>query len=246
MTTGRFMRRNRAVVKRLLDVLLAGAALLALAPVFVLAAIGVRLSGPGPVIYRAPRMGRNGVEFTMFKFRSMGVGPQLSRSVVTAHRDPRVFPFGALLRATKVDELPQLVNVLRGDMSIVGPRPEDPKIVRQVYSSWQRRTLDVRPGLTGPGTLFYYTQGDRLIGTEDPERDYREQVLDLKLALELVYIRTASIGDDLGMIARTLWTLLCYTLGRREFPEQRETPCARRMLRLLSRPAARRRVGAAG
>jgi lipopolysaccharide/colanic/teichoic acid biosynthesis glycosyltransferase len=226
------------MTKRLLDVLLAGIALVVLAPLFALAAAGVRLSGRGPVIYRAPRIGRHGVQFTMYKFRTMRLGPRPG-SVVTAHRDPRVFLFGALLRATKIDELPQLVNVLRGDMSIIGPRPEDPKIVRHVYSRWQCRTLDVRPGLTGPGSLFSFTHLDRLIGGEDPERDYREHVLGLKLAVDLVYMRRATVRYDLRVIARTLWTLICYALGRREFPEPAETTPARRLLRLLTRRGAR-------
>jgi lipopolysaccharide/colanic/teichoic acid biosynthesis glycosyltransferase len=232
------------MAKRLLDVTLAGVALLVLAPLLLVAAIGVRLSGPGPVIYRARRVGRDGEEFTMYKFRTMRVEPQPAASVVTAFRDPRVFPFGALLRATKIDELPQLVNVLRGDMSIIGPRPEDPKIVQHVYSTWQVRTLDVRPGLTGPGSLFSFTHLDRLIGSEDPERDYRERVLGLKLAMELVYMRSASVSYDLTVIARTLWTLACYALGRREFPEPVELSPARRLLELLARGDARR-AGAA-
>src|SRR5215212_6606495 len=105
------------MTKRLFDVFIAGVALVVFSPLFMVAAIGVRLSGRGPVIYRTRRIGRNGVEFVMYKFRSMRVGPELAGSVVTAHRDPRVYPFGALLRATKIDELPQLINVLTGDMS---------------------------------------------------------------------------------------------------------------------------------
>jgi lipopolysaccharide/colanic/teichoic acid biosynthesis glycosyltransferase len=226
------------MARRLLDVLLAALALIALAPLCVLAAAGVRLSGPGPIIFRAPRMGRGGHEFTMYKFRSMRVGSDVRGSVVTAHQDPRVFPFGALLRALKIDELPQLVNVLRGEMSIVGPRPEHPQVVREVYTPWQLRTLAVRPGLAGPGSLFNYTHGDRLIGTADPERDYRERVLDIKLALDLVYIQAASVRYDLVIIARTLWTLACHAAGRREFPEPREAPRARRLLVSLQQDTA--------
>ena len=222
------------MAKRLVDVLLAGIALLAVAPIIVLAAIGVRLSGRGPVIYRARRVGRNGREFTMYKLRSMRVEPNGSNSVVTAHGDARIFPFGAFIRVTKIDELPQLINVLRGDMSIIGPRPEDPNVVRTVYSDWQLRTLDVRPGLAGPGSLFSYTHLDRLIGTEDPEYDYRERVLGLKLAIDLLYMRTASVRSDMVIIGRTLWTLACYALGRRDFSEPPEIASARRLLTLLT------------
>src|SRR5437763_11728518 len=119
------------MVKRLLDVVLSGVGLALVAPVLAIAALGIRLASPGPVLYRARRVGRAGAPFTMYKLRTMHQRRPGRASRITGQDDPRVFPLGALLRRTKIDELPQLFNVLRGDMSIVGPRPEDPDIDRK-------------------------------------------------------------------------------------------------------------------
>ena len=202
--------------KRVVDVTLAAVALVAAAPVLAVAAVGIRLAGPGPILYRAQRVGLHTRVFTMFKLRTMRPGQY--PSVITAKNDPRVFPFGALLRRTKVDELPQLYNVLRGDMTIVGPRPEDPRMVARFYTPLDHQTLRVAPGLTSPGSLYAYTHGEAQLDASDSEGCYGERLLPLKLALDIVYVRRASLAYDLALIGRTAWMLGTALLGRREFP----------------------------
>src|SRR5437763_3900118 len=157
------------MAKRLFDMLVSAAALAVLSPVILLAAVGVRLSSRGPAFYRARRAGRGGVPFTMLKLRTMHVDQGPAPSAITGVKDPRVFPFGALLRRLKIDELPQFWDVLRGQMSLVGPRPEDPRIVRDHYAAEHYETLRVRPGLTSPSSLYGYTHGDPFLAGEDPE-----------------------------------------------------------------------------
>jgi lipopolysaccharide/colanic/teichoic acid biosynthesis glycosyltransferase len=209
-------------VKRLFDIAASSAALVLLAPLFALVALGIRLSGKGPVFYRAPRAGRGGAPFTMYKFRTMNSARSARDSAITAARDPRIFPLGALLRAAKIDELPQLINVLKGEMSIVGPRAEDPKIVQKHYRGFHWETLRVLPGLASPGSIYNYTHGERLLGRDDPERDYVERLLDTKLALDAVYVREASFAYDLLIVLRTLWTIAATALGKRRFSDPPE------------------------
>jgi lipopolysaccharide/colanic/teichoic acid biosynthesis glycosyltransferase len=219
------------VVKRLFDVALTALALVASVPILIVAALGIRLSSPGPVLYRATRAGRRGRLFVMYKLRTMeNRSGLLADSVVTAARDPRVFPFGALLRRSKLDELPQLFNILRGDMAVVGPRPEEPKVVAQHYTPEQWETLDVVPGLTSPGALYSTTHGETWLSERDAERDYYEHLLPLKLALDRVYVRHASLSYDLGVIIRTLLVVAGRAFGRRHFPEPPEMDEARRLL----------------
>jgi lipopolysaccharide/colanic/teichoic acid biosynthesis glycosyltransferase len=219
------------VVKRLFDVALTALALVASIPILIVAALGIRLSSPGPVLYRATRAGRRGRLFVMYKLRTMETRPGLlADSVITAARDPRVFPFGALLRRAKVDELPQLFNILRGDMAVVGPRPEDPKVVAQHYTPEQWETLDVAPGLTSPGALYSTTHGETWLSERDAERDYFEHLLPLKLALDRVYVHHRSLSYDLGVIVRTLLVVASRAFGRRRFPDPPEMNEARRLL----------------
>src|SRR5690606_4293503 len=173
------------VAKRVFDIVVASLTLLAALPVLAVAALAIRLASPGPVLHRAARAGRDGRPFTMLKLRTMHVAPPgESGSRITDPADPRVFPVGALLRRTKIDELPQLVNVLRGEMAIVGPRPEDPEIVRKHYSPTHRETLRVRPGLVSPGSIYHFTHGDALLGAGDPETAYAARLLPVTLELE--------------------------------------------------------------
>jgi lipopolysaccharide/colanic/teichoic acid biosynthesis glycosyltransferase len=215
--------------KRVLDVILAAVALVVLAPVLAVAAIGIRLSGPGPILYRAQRVGKHNRVFTMFKLRTMRTG-QAYPSVITAKHDPRVFPFGALLRRTKVDELPQLYNILRGDMAIVGPRPEDPRMVEQFYAPIHHATLLALPGLTSPGSIYAYTHGEAELDAQDAEGCYVERLLPLKLALDLVYVRRASLTYDFALIVRTVWVLGTALLGRHGFSLPPELDDARRIM----------------
>ena len=172
---------------RLFDFITSLITLIVGAPILAAAAIGIRLSSPGPVLYRAQRVGRGASQFVMYKFRTMHIR---SGPVITAMRDSRIFAFGSLLRRLKIDELPQFFNVLRGDMSIVGPRPEDPMIVSKSYSREDHETLSVLPGLLSPGSIYYYTHGEQLVGNgDDPTTTYLEVALPIKLALDRVYVQ---------------------------------------------------------
>jgi lipopolysaccharide/colanic/teichoic acid biosynthesis glycosyltransferase len=224
------------MARRLVDVLLASLGLVVLAPVLLLAAVGIRLSNPGPILYHAQRVGRRRTRFTMYKLRTMRVNHAPQQSVITAQRDPRVFRFGNWLRRSKVDELPQLFNVLRGEMAIVGPRPEAPSIVDQHYTALEYETLEARPGLASPGSIYNFTHGETVLASGDPEKDYVERLLRLKLALDVVYVRRASALYDAAIIARTLWVILASLVGRRHFPDPPEMTEA---LRLLSEPRER-------
>ena len=217
------------MLKRLFDVAVSAGALFVLSPIMAAAAIAIRVSSSGPVLYRAARVGLNGKEFTMLKFRTMRVAASTG-SAITAQNDQRVFRVGAWLRRTKIDELPQLINVLRGEMSIVGPRPEDPRIVRDHYTPAFRQTLRVRPGLASPGSIYNYTHGEALLDSDDPERAYVERLLPFKLALDEVYARRAGIAYDIRIIARTFRALAAITRGTRSFPEPPETADALNVL----------------
>lgn len=234
------------MAKRLVDVTLSALGLVAAVPVLVVAAIGIRVSSPGPIFYRTRRAGLDGVPFTMYKLRTMHVDHGSFGSRITAKDDPRVFRFGAWLRLTKIDEFPQLLNVLRGEMSIVGPRPEHPEIVRDRYEPAHLETLQARPGLSSPGTLYDYIHGEELVGRDDPETGYAERLLPIKLALDLVYLRQVSLRHDLAIIGRTMAMIVARILGRRTFAEPPEMSEARRLLEELARSTRRRDVTHAG
>jgi len=217
-----------AVLRRALDAVLAAVGLIVAAPLLAAAAIGIRRSSPGPVFYTSQRVGRGGRPFVMYKLRTMHQrathGP-----VITGVADARVFPFGGFLRRAKLDELPQLFNVLRGDMAIVGPRPEDVGIVERHYGALGRATLAVRPGLTSPGSVWSYTHGEATL-RGDPVAAYVSQLLPIKLALDLGYVQRASLPYDLRIIARTLWVLTTALCGRHTFPEPPEMDAAKALL----------------
>lgn len=210
------------MLKRAFDIVGSAAALCLLSPVLLVAALAVKWGSPGPIFYRARRVGREGKPFLMYKFRTMHVREEGPGSPITGAEDTRVFPVGRLLRRTKVDELPQLWDVLRGEMSIVGPRPEDPGIVACHYSPEDWETLRVRPGLSSPGSLFYYMHGEHLLTGDDPERLYCDVLLPVKLRLDREYLRRATLLTDLGVILQTAWVIGQIALGRREFPGSAE------------------------
>ncbi|HWC73500.1 MAG TPA: sugar transferase [Gemmatimonadales bacterium] len=229
------------MVKRLFDVVCAVLALIVTAPLIGLAAIGIKLTDPkGPVFYRARRVGYLGRQFTMYKLRTMRVeensqgsdssGGDGNGPRITGLHDDRVSAIGRVLRKTKIDELPQLFNIIRGDMAIVGPRPEDPAIVSEHYSSRDLETLGVRPGLASPGSLYQFTSGDRLLTGKDPEARYVDKLLKTKLALDRVYIRKASMRKDLAIVGRTLLAIGAVAIGKRKFPPLPEMSAARRLL----------------
>jgi lipopolysaccharide/colanic/teichoic acid biosynthesis glycosyltransferase len=189
-------------MKRAFDFGVALGGLVVLSPFLAAAAGLVKLGSPGPAIYRGVRVGRNGRTFEILKLRTMRSGADKRGPAVTVAADARITGVGRFLRRTKFDEVPQLVNVLRGEMSLVGPRPEHPDFVK-LYSDDQRRVLSVRPGLTSPAALAYIREEETLVG-DDPVDQYVTTIMPQKLALDLDYVRTASFAGDLKIIGRTL------------------------------------------
>jgi lipopolysaccharide/colanic/teichoic acid biosynthesis glycosyltransferase len=218
------------MVKRAFDVAFSLVCLIVSIPFFVVAAIGIRVSSIGPVIYRSERIGLNGRRFIMYKFRTMRVDTPSSRAPITSKYDGRIFPFGAFLRRLKLDELPQFINVIKGHMSVVGPRPEDPWIVEKYYTDFARGTLRVLPGLASPGSLFNYTHGEDVLIPPNSAATYAECLMPTKLALDLAYIQRASFLYDLSIIVRTGGTIAMKLLGRRVFPEPPEMGLAMQLL----------------
>lgn len=194
------------MLKRGFDIVASAMGLFLLSPLLVIIAAIIRLTSPGPILYRARRVGRYGREFTLYKFRSMVADADKHGPGITAADDPRITLIGKLLRRTKLDELPQLFNVLRGDMSLVGPRPEDPRYVA-LYTPEQRNVLDVRPGITSLASLRYRDE-EALLTDKDWEQQYIEQVLPTKLAIELEYTENATLWRDIVIILQTLWSIV--------------------------------------
>jgi lipopolysaccharide/colanic/teichoic acid biosynthesis glycosyltransferase len=188
-------------LKRAADVAIAAAALALTAPLWLAVAVAIRFTSPGPVLYAGQRVGKGGVPFRMYKFRSMRTGADRLGPGVTGSGDPRVTRIGRLLRRTKVDELPQLLNVLRGEMSLVGPRPEAPQYVAR-YDERQRQVLSVRPGITGP-TQLRYRHEEQLLPQADLERVYCTEIMPRKLEIDLEYVRTRTLWTDLRLLCAT-------------------------------------------
>ena len=193
------------VAKRLFDIVASALGLLLLAPLLLLVALWVRLDSPGPVLFRQTRVGRFGEPFVIHKFRTMRVE---SGAAITVGEDPRITRSGRLLRQAKLDELPQLWDVLRGAMSLVGPRPELPRYVELYPEPLKLAVLAVRPGITDPASLAYSHEAELLAAAADPEREYREIILPAKLRLSADYAARAGLASDLKLIARTLSRVL--------------------------------------
>jgi len=188
-------------IPRLVDLLLAGAALLLLAPLFAALALLVLCNDGRPVFFSQTRVGRHGARFRIWKFRTMRTGS--AGIMVTAAHDTRITHVGKLLRKFKLDELPQLLNVLRGEMSLVGPRPEVPEYVQPGAPIWHA-VLQVQPGITDLASLIYRNEEEILANSQDPETTYRNQVLPAKLMLNLAYLRSRSIRSDFKLILLTI------------------------------------------
>lgn len=196
------------MAKRLFDLLGSALALLVLAPLLVLVALAVRLDSPGPVFFRQQRVGRHGVPFRIHKFRTMVIDAQALGPLVTVGRDARITRVGHWLRHYRIDELPQFIDVLRGRMSLVGPRPEVPRFVAHYPADLKAKVLAVRPGITDPASLAHIDEAALLAGAADPERAYIERILPHKLALQADYADRATLGSDLAVLVRTLRVLL--------------------------------------
>ena len=196
------------MAKRLFDLLVAGAALLLLLPLLALLALAIKLDSPGPVFFRQERVGRHGRLFRIHKFRSMVVDAPKRGPQVTVGRDPRITRVGLRLRDHRLDELAQLIDVLKGDMSLVGPRPEVPRYVAHYPPGLREQVLAVRPGITDPASLAHLDEAGLLAAAADPEREYIERILPKKLALQAAYAARATLWSDLGVILRTLRMLI--------------------------------------
>ena len=189
-------------MRRLIDIVISAIGLLFLSPLFLILAILIKVESCGPVFYRARRVGKDGELFDLLKFRSMVAGADKVGPAITASGDGRVTGVGRFIRRTKLDELPQLFNVLRGEMSLVGPRPEDPRYVA-LYTAEQRRVLTVRPGITSAASLAYRHEEEVLSG-RNWEAVYRNEIMPAKLAIDLAYIANRTVWTDLELVARTI------------------------------------------
>ena len=196
-------RRPQLIAKRVMDIAISAAALCVLWPVFLLIALAIVIDDPGPVFYRQVRVGRGGRPFRIFKFRTMVVDADKKGLSITVGRDSRITRVGAFLRKTKLDELAQLLNVLCGQMSFVGPRPEVPRYV-ELYTLYQRQVLLVRPGITDYASIAYRNENDLLAGADDPEKMYIETIMPDKIELNMKYLREISPLADLRLILKTV------------------------------------------
>jgi lipopolysaccharide/colanic/teichoic acid biosynthesis glycosyltransferase len=194
------------VAKRLFDITLSLLALLLLAPLMLATAVWIKLDSPGPVLFRQLRVGRHGVLFDIHKFRTMR--PAGGGALLTVGADPRITRAGVFLRRTRIDELPQLFDVLRGHMSLVGPRPEVPKYVAHYPSHLRQRALAVRPGITDPASLHFIDEAEQLAAAADPERLYIDTILPDKVARAAAYAEQATLASDAAVLWRTLWALM--------------------------------------
>ena len=205
------------VVKRVFDVLFAVLFLLVFSPIFVITIIVIKIVSPGPVFYKARRVGLHGNVFTCYKFRSMCVDSGEVK-LTTLQNDNRIFPFGYFIRKAKIDEMPQVFNILLGQMTIVGPRPEDVANVRNLYHGEYKRILDVKPGLTSPASLYDYTQGEQY----EDEKLYETEFLPQKLALELYYVKNRGLLYDMLLILKTAFVIVMTLFGKQYFKKPKE------------------------
>ncbi len=195
------------MIKRATDIIFSLIGLLAISPLFLAIALRIWLEDGRPIIYRGERVGRFGKRFRILKFRTMVPNAEKTGGPSTADDDPRITRCGRLLRKYKLDEFPQLINVLRGEMSVVGPRPEVPFYV-SLFSDEEKSILSVRPGITDWASLWNSDEGAVLAGSADPEQAYMERIRPEKIRLQLAYVRNQSFLVDLGIIAQTVLAVL--------------------------------------
>ena len=194
-------------IKRTFDVVFAMIAFLLLSPLFCLGSLLAKLQSRGPVFYKSKRVGKAEVVFEMYKFRTMVVNADTLGGSLTTYRDTRITPIGRFLRWTKLDELPNLINVIKGEMSLIGPRPEAPDYVKY-YTEIQKQVLLVKPGITGPSQLANRDEEEKLKGQQDAEHYYITELMPKKLALDLHYVATQSIATDVRWLLKTLCVVI--------------------------------------
>lgn len=192
---------------RFCDIVFSLFGLLLLSPLFIIVALWIVMDNPGPVFYRQQRVGKNGKDFGLLKFRSMRVGADKMSLITIGDRDPRVTRAGYYIRKFKLDELPQLWNVLIGDMSLVGPRPEVRRYV-DLYTDEQRTVLSVRPGITDYASIEYIDENRLLAQAEDPDKTYIEEIMPAKIALNMRYINHQTIGEYFKIIFLTITKII--------------------------------------
>jgi lipopolysaccharide/colanic/teichoic acid biosynthesis glycosyltransferase len=190
-------------LKRIFDISFSALFLILLSPLFLIFIIWISADSPGGPFFRQVRVGLNGKEFKLFKFRSMRPMAEAQGQLTVGMKDNRITKAGYVLRKYKIDELPQLLNIFLGDMSVVGPRPEVPKYVA-MYSAEQRQVLSVRPGLTDYASLEYFKENELLAASANPEKTYIDEVMPAKLALNMKYIQDMSLAVDISIIWRTV------------------------------------------
>lgn len=200
--------------KRCFDLLFAVCFLVVFSPVYLISWLIIKITSPGPAIYKAERVGMGGKLFKCYKFRSMRVDSGKVR-LTTLENDERIFHFGKFIRKTKIDEMPQVVNILKGEMSVVGPRPEDKENADKVYVGEFVHILDVKPGLTSTASLYDYTHGELY----EDEESYEKEFMPKKLKLEMYYVNHRSFWYDINMVLKTAWLILLRTCGKTDFEE---------------------------
>lgn len=205
------------IIKRAFDILNSILALVVFLLPWLLISVVIKICSPGPVFYRANRVGRNGKIFVCYKFRTMCVDSGDVR-LTTLSNDERVFGFGRFLRKTKLDETPQLINILKGEMSVIGPRPEDEDNSKKVFGDAMDTILSVRPGLSSPASIYDYTHGERF----ESESEYERLFLPQKIDLELYYINHRTVFYDFCVIVRTVAVILLTLCGKKRFRPVRE------------------------
>ncbi len=193
--------------KRCFDIFFSLLGILFLLLLFLFVAIAIKCSSKGPVLFKQERVGKNGKTFKIWKFRSMVVDAEAKGRQITTDGDSRITKVGKFIRKTKIDELPQLFNVLSGKMSFVGPRPEVPRYV-ELYTEEQRKVLTVKPGITDLASIEYRNENDLLKEAEDPDRKYIEEIMPAKLELNLKYIEKAGFFYDIGLIFKTVFKVI--------------------------------------
>lgn len=204
-------------LKRCFDLLFAICFLVVFSPVYIISWLIIKIVSPGPAIYKAERVGKDGKLFKCYKFRSMRVDSGKVR-LTTLENDDRIFPFGKFIRKAKIDEMPQVVNIMKGEMSVVGPRPEDKENADKVYVGEYVHIMDVKPGLTSTASLYDYTHGELF----EDEESYDKEFMPKKLKLELYYVNHRSFWYDISLVLRTAWLIIQKTCGKRDFEEPQE------------------------